>query len=399
MVTGGMRLQISPPSLISLSSVSFYNPGSGTFSTSFQPIGGGPTVTPTLAVARSSHTQTALADGRALICGGYTNANGTNPGTATASVEIFDPQTGVMSAGPAMGAARAGHTATQLLDGRVVVAGGATWQIFDPATNSWSPEFAMQRSRQDFAAALLMDGRVLLAGGSGSGPTTLELLDPETGGSALSAATLAIGVDDLRAATMDDGRVLIVGGQNLTTGDTIGDTYLYDPAGDSIAAAPSPPNRAAGIADHEVVAFGRYVFIFGGEQQVSNVDTELNYAALFDRASGTWTWSSTAMTQAHDDFASAVLQDGRVLLVGGGLTVFGVEFPTSAAEVFTPDVVLAGDVNGDGLVNGLDVPGMTTVLANPGAATARQLAAADVNESGAANGADVQPFAELLGPP
>lgn len=399
MVTGGMRLQVSPPSLISLSSVSFYNPGSGTFSNSFAPIGGGPAVTVSLAVARSSHTQTGLVDGRVLICGGYTNANGTNPGTPTASVEIFDPQTGVMSAGAVMSSARAGHTATRLGDGRVVVAGGATWQIFDPSTNSWSAELALHRARMDHTATLLADGRVLVAGGSGAGPNTIEILDAGTGASFLSGATLAIGVDDLRAATLDDGRVLIVGGQNLATGDTIGDTYLYDVGSDTLTPAPAPPNRAAGLADHEVISFGRYVFVFGGEQQVSNTDTELNYAALFDRASATWTWSSTSMSQAHDDFALTLLQDGRLLLVGGGLSIFGVEFPTAGVDVFTPDVVVAGDLNGDGFVNALDVAPMVTALTKPSAVTARQLAAADVNENGAANGADVQPFVGLVGGP
>ena len=157
MVSGGLGLQIFPPSLFSRNNISFYRPDLGSFSTSFMPLDGSPAVSPTLTTARSSHTQTTLLDGRVLICGGHVGANGTNPGTATASVEIFDPMTGIIAPADAMNAARAAHTATQLPDGRVIVAGGSTWQAFSPDSNAWTNPIALMHSRTAHAAVLLPD--------------------------------------------------------------------------------------------------------------------------------------------------------------------------------------------------------------------------------------------------
>ncbi|MCB9850258.1 MAG: hypothetical protein H6817_06095, partial [Phycisphaerales bacterium] len=236
MVTGGLNLVIIPPSLVSRNNISFYDPMTGTFTTQYTPFNGNPPTTPTLLTARSSHTQTTLLDGRVLITGGHENASGTSPGTAFAGVELFDPITGLMSAGPSMSAARAMHTATPLPDGRVVVAGGSSWQVFDPGTNSWSSNKSLARSRIAHAAVLLADyagtpgdDRVLLIGGGGNGPNTLELIDVGNASTTLMAATLTVGVDDLAAIELADGRVFIAGGQSLTTGDTVADAYVYDP--------------------------------------------------------------------------------------------------------------------------------------------------------------------------
>ncbi len=402
-VTGGLRLQLVPASLISLNNISFFNPASGTFSAQFPPLGGGPNTSPTLATARSNHTQSTLLDGRVLITGGYTGASGISPGSPIASVEIFNPQTGLISAGPPMASTRVDHTATLLPDGRVVIAGFATWQIFDPASNLWSLEYPLQRSRNAHAAVLLADfagpaaHRVLLIAGGGSGPNTLELLNPDTGTSTLLAATLTTGVDDLTATRLDDGHVLIVGGQNTATGDTVNLSYLYDPTLDSIAPAPPPPNRAGGISDHQLISTGRYVFIFGGEQQLSGADTELNYAALYDAAVNQWTWQST-MSQARDDAASVRLLDGRILLIAGAIDFLGNEFPTNTAELLTPTSNLLGDVDNNGVVNALDIPPYVSVLTNPAAATLQQFYAADINNDARATGVDTQPFLSLLAP-
>ncbi|MBN1514791.1 MAG: hypothetical protein JXB13_22455 [Phycisphaerae bacterium] len=375
LVTGGLGMNLIPPSLFSLNAVAVYTPATGTFSTSFQPAGGGSPTTPTLLTARSGHTQTTLPDGRVLVVGGNVGASGTNVGTPTAGVEIFDPQTGLFTAGPSMAVARADHTATRLPDGRVVVVGGSTWQVFTPGSDTWSVNRTLARTRAAHAAVLLEDfigpalHRVLIIGGSGSGPTRVELLNPDAGTAVLLYSQLTVGVDDLAAIRLADGRVFIVGGQNVSTLDTVSNTYLLDPATDTIVAGPPVPNRAGGIADHQIVRFTHYVAVFGGEQQVSGVDTELDYAALFDGRTDTWP-ASGSMEYTHDDFAAVPLVDCAVLLVSGGVPFLNQEVPSNKAEVFTltlPDACSKGDLNDDGWIDVRDYPLFEGCLAGPDA--------------------------------
>lgn len=402
MVSGGLRLQVFPsPSLVSLNGISFFNPSTNTFSASFTPLGGGGPVAPVLATARSSHTQTTLLDGRVLITGGNVNAVGTNPGTPTASVEIFNPQTGLVSAGPAMSVARSDHRASLLPDGRVVVSGMTSWQIFDPNTSTWSANFSMEEGRIAHAAIVLADfagagqHRVLLIAGAGSAPDTLELLDPDTGTSTSMLSMLDEGVDDLAASLLDDGRVLIVGGQSMITGNTLNFTYLYDPQTDVISPGPVLPNRAGGIADHQLVEMGRYIAVFGGEEEQAGADTELNYAAVFDRATESWTWNG-AMNHIHDDFASATLNDGRILLIGGGVPFLGVEGPSRAVETYVQVMVPKGDMDANQIVDLSDLLGFVSVILDPTTATARETCAADGNEDESLDGRDILPFLDAV---
>src|SRR5687768_3643919 len=76
--------------------------------------------TASLGTARFDHTATLLPppDGRVLVVGG------TN-GTSLASAEIYDPVTATWSPTGSLATPRAGHRATLLPDGKVLVTGGA----------------------------------------------------------------------------------------------------------------------------------------------------------------------------------------------------------------------------------------------------------------------------------
>lgn len=75
-----------------------------------------------LLTPRSGHTATALLDGRVLVVGG----RGTDATKELASTELWNPKTRRFAAGPPLSVGRSGHTATRLPDGRVLVVGGAT---------------------------------------------------------------------------------------------------------------------------------------------------------------------------------------------------------------------------------------------------------------------------------
>ena len=94
-----------------------------------------------LLAARVGHTATLLADGRVLVTGG------TVDGTLVADLELFNVETGASELVGALGQARTAHSAARLADGTVLIVGGVTpdgavvaaAESFDPATNSTTP--------------------------------------------------------------------------------------------------------------------------------------------------------------------------------------------------------------------------------------------------------------------
>ena len=154
---------------------------------------------------RMFHSATKLADGRVLLTGGITADLGgvldsgdptqiafTTLGTSAVFATTLG---GSFSNGPALAETRAFHTATKLVDGRVLVAGGfsgtldigailsgdiqlpaalATTEFLTAATRADGPALSGPRA----GASALLDpnnGRVVIVGG---GPTAVELFQP-----------------------------------------------------------------------------------------------------------------------------------------------------------------------------------------------------------------------------
>lgn len=142
----------------------------------------------TLTGKRSQHTATRLLDGRVLIAGGYSDAGGT---VSLSTAEVFDPKTDTWSATGPMATARRAHVASLLPDGRVLVAAGATGtgskvtnaEVWSPSTGTWTATTgALPSSAGGWnATALLVGGKVLMVGGNdgtGSGVSTVLKFDP-----------------------------------------------------------------------------------------------------------------------------------------------------------------------------------------------------------------------------
>ena len=200
---------------------------------------------------RSGHTATLLPDGRVLVAGGYDIQGGIEAnvegGMGRTTAELYNPDTGRWTATRSMTVPRAGHTATLLSDGRVLVAGGdrgemdggRSAELYDPGSGRWTATGSMTDDRSNHTATLLIDGRVLVTGGfAGSGytvdvpcagpsaPCSAELYDP---GNGRWTATGKMHADRIghTATLLPDSTVLVVG---LGTGAARVRAELYNPS-------------------------------------------------------------------------------------------------------------------------------------------------------------------------
>jgi hypothetical protein len=290
-----------------------------------------------------------LSTGKVLVAGGRACVpHPGDPCAALASAELYDPATNTWTAAGNMSRPRAGHTATRLADGRVLVAGGgppgdATAELFDPGTGTWSPAAGMSVGRFDHTAALLANGKVLVAGGGGACASatsvvpalaSAELYDPAT--DTWSAAPPMAGARGTHTATpLPDGRVLVAGGKSAHTSSglcNIASTpgaEVYDPQANAWTVA---PNMSTPRADHTVTRLpDGSVLVAGGWTIVGVGRVDQNSAERFLPAANAWA-PAAGMATPRSDHAAVALVDGGVLVTGG------LPGPVAAAERYTPDI-------------------------------------------------------------
>jgi hypothetical protein len=236
-----------------------------------------------------------------------------------------------------MSVARAGHQATVVPTGQVLVTGGcagrqcspilASAELYDPMSRSFRGVGQMLTPRVSHVAVSFADGRVLVAGGWTSGGTTAraEVYDPAqgrfTGANAMSVARASH-----VAVPLPDGRALIIGGE-IRTGVALSSAEVFDPATLSFATAKgmqTPRSFHVGVP----LADGR-VLVAGGLRAKGDI---LRSAEIFDPATGEFR-TTGSMTVPRYKHAAAVLKDGRVLIVGGS---DGKRERISSTEVFDP---------------------------------------------------------------
>ena len=186
-----------------------------------------------------SPTRVLLPDGRELRTGGLRD------GQVTATVDVVGASSSTSSMPSRMLYPRAGHSATVLPDGRVLIWGGSNesghvitqGEWFDPATSRFSEATDIELlPRTGHTATLMTDGRMLLIGGRAEDLGTLteaEVWDWRSNHSELLPTDLRPAREGHSASLLGDGRVLIVGpaGSRAALYDPERVRFLDAPAG------------------------------------------------------------------------------------------------------------------------------------------------------------------------
>jgi len=149
-----------------------------------------------------SHTATLLANGTALFLGGatYGSYDGCDdPGEELLRTSLlYDPRHTSFQATGSLLQPRAGHSATLLASGLVLVAGGDSSyhaELYDPVSGTFTDAGKMNESRGGHTATLLRDGKVLLTGGDGLGTAEIYVPPPDPWQQAFTAMKAAAGTD------------------------------------------------------------------------------------------------------------------------------------------------------------------------------------------------------------
>lgn len=236
--------------------------------------------------------------------------------------EVYNPYTDTWRRTASMSIQRTNHTATELLSGKVLVAGGSnsvspnglsSAELYDPATGTWSPTGTMHTPRLAHTAVRLDSGKVLMVGSVenyneyGSIHPPGEVYDPDTGtwSAVQGQFTPRIGAS---ATVLYSGEVLVTGGYmwwRTTGAPESNEANIYDPATNSWY-----PAGSLAMARHghfSVRLYSGKVLIVGGFNVRNTVE-------IYDPYSGQWSLGPPFPYDTTPLFSATMLYSGEVLV-------------------------------------------------------------------------------------
>jgi hypothetical protein len=226
-----------------------------------------------------------------------------------------------------------------LKDGRVFFVNYPGASIYDPKTGKFHMTGDPKARHPTGTATLLADGRVLLVGGRGETAdpnewkvsSSAEIYDPASGTFSKTGA-LNVARDGQTSALLADGKVLIAGGNRPPESSNEGQIVmldsaeLYDPAtGRFTLTAPMTTGRDYATATS--LQDGRVLIVGGGDEGHQGLDS----AEIYDPATNNFALTGSMSTPRYSHQA-LLLKDGRVLVVAGT----DGQGPLATTQVFDP---------------------------------------------------------------
>ena len=316
--------------------------------------------------ARFSHTADLLPGGRVLVVGGVCY------GGPTDTAEVFDPETGGFTELDAlMRTPRFGHE-TVAIDGGIYISGGyeegfsdslRSATVYRPETRLFDVvDGAMTEPRALHTTTALPDGTVLVTGGQNGEEVsdTAEIYDPATDAHAALESAMAVERASHTATLVEiegESLVLIAGGYDgLEAVDAV---ELYDPQAQTFTAIEADSALAVPRLAHTATPLGDAptdpVLFCGGFSGDPVTGEPTDTCEVFDPATGAFE-DGPPLLRARTGHAATLLNDGRVLIVGG---IDGDLNVLDSAEIV--DVDGGQSVAAGSLVRARTVPQATTL--------------------------------------
>ncbi len=299
---------------------------------------------PAVATINSAGLASALAVGQTTI----TATSGGNSGSTVLTITAgFAPTTGSMNPG------RAWHTATLLENGSVLIAGGesvangseaANNYLYNPVTGSFVLTGNLNDQRYQHTATLLPNGTVLLTGGENSGPVgSAEIYYPETASFSYTAGSLLQPRYEHTATLLPNGQVLIAAGANGCCGNPINYAELYNPATGTFAYTTNASTGAQTVLNtarlgHTATLLPNGMVLIVGGNTANNGQTPTAAAELFNPSTGVFT-NTGSLNTARYNHTATLLNSGMVLIAGGyGCSGNGcTPAALNSAEIYDPN--------------------------------------------------------------